>query len=136
MKFPVDKNKIMQYGGIAVGYLGGNAIQNSAIGQKITNEKLRAAAVILVGALLSKKGKGAMSNVGTGLAVSGAVKLVSSFLPENVKGMIAGDTDTYMSDIAEQIADTTVLNGSDNFSDIAGASVLNGHDEFGDQAAS
>jgi len=133
MKSPINKEKAMQYVGIAAGYFGGNAIQNSAIGQKISNDKLRALATIIIGAVLSKKGKGMMTNVGTGIAVSGAVKLIGSVLPENVKTMIAGDAD-FMGDIAEElIADTTVLNGTDSgYTDISGLKVLNGFDEFGD----
>lgn len=122
----------MQYVGIAAGYFGGNAIQNSAIGQKITNDKLRAVATIIVGAVLSKKGKGMMTNLGTGIAVSGAVKLIGSVLPDSVKTMIAGDDD-FMGEIAEQIAGDTVLNGVGyQYSDIAGMSPINGTDEFGD----
>lgn len=137
MKSPINKEKAMQYVGIAAGYFGGNAIQNSAIGQKITNEKLRAVATIIIGAVLSKKGgKNILANVGTGIVVSGAVKLIGSVLPENVKTMIAGDDD-YMGEIAEQIAGSDVLNGIYGTDvDISGASVLNGTDEFGDQPVS
>lgn len=137
MKSPINKEKAMQYVGIAAGYFGGNAIQNSAIGQKISNDKLRAVATILVGALLSKKGKGIMTNVGTGIAVSGAVKLIGSVLPDSVKTMIAGDDD-FMGEIAEQIAGDTVLNGTDynSYSDISGMSPINGVDEFGDNPTS
>jgi hypothetical protein len=138
MKSPINKEKAMQYVGIAAGYFGGNAIQNSAIGQKISNDKLRAVATILVGAFLSKKGKGLMTNVGTGIAVSGAVKLIGSVLPDNVKTMIAGDDDSMMGEIAEQIAGADVLNGiyGHGNNEICGASVLTGVDEFGDQPAS
>jgi len=133
MKSPINKQNVMQYGGIAAGYFAGNAIQNSAIGQKISNDKLRAGVAILLGAFLSKKGKGLMSNVGTGIAVSGTIKLLGSVLPENVKTMIAGGDDDYMGEIAEQIAGDTVLNGPYQYNDIAGMSVINGVDEFDDQ---
>lgn len=132
MKFPLNKEKAMSYVGIGAGYFAGNAIQNT-IGQKIANDKLRAVATIIVGAILSKKGKGLIGNVGTGIAVSGTVKLIGSVLPDSIKATIAGQEE-----IADELIAGPVLNGySESYgSNYVAGSVLNGTDDDSDTIVS
>ncbi len=100
---------------IAAGVIGANLISNKLT--MISNPKLRAGALVLIGALLSGR-KGMVGGLGTGIMVGGVVKLAGAFVP-GIAAIADGDEGVF-----EEIS-ANVLN--DNVTDpMNGGSVLNG----------
>lgn len=115
MKFGNLKNGLKSAAPIAAGVIGSNLIANKLT--MISNPKLRAGALVLIGALLSGK-KGVVGGLGTGIMVGGVVKLAGSFVP-GIAAIAAGEDGVY-----DEIA-ADVLNGQPE-SDPMNANVLNG----------
>lgn len=100
---------------VAAGVIGANVISNKLT--MISNPKLRAGALVLIGALLSGK-KGVIGGIGTGIMVGGVVKLAGSFVP-GIAAIASGEDGVY-----DEIA-ADVLNGQPD-ADPMNANVLNG----------
>lgn len=109
------KKGVMGAAPIAAGVVGANIIANKLT--MISNPKLRAGALVLIGALLSGK-KGMVGGLGTGIMVGGIVKLAGSFVP-GIAAIAAGEDGVY-----DEIA-ADVLNGQPDM-DPMNANVLNG----------
>lgn len=113
------KKGVMGAAPIAAGVVGANIIANKLT--MISNPKLRAGALVLIGALLSGK-KGMVGGLGTGIMVGGIVKLAGSFVP-GIAAIAAGEDGVY-----DEIA-ADVLNGqpeADPMNAVLNGSVLNG----------
>jgi hypothetical protein len=113
------KKGVMGAAPIAAGVVGANIIANKLT--MISNPKLRAGALVLMGALLSGK-KGLVGGLGTGIMVGGIVKLAGSFVP-GIAAIAAGEDGVY-----DEIA-ADVLNGqpeADPMNAVLNGTVLNG----------
>jgi hypothetical protein len=112
------KKGVMSAAPIAAGVIGANVLNNKLT--MIANPKLKAGALILIGAMLSGK-KGLIGGLGTGLMVGGVVKLAGSFVP-GIAAIAAGEDGVY-DEISANVLNDNVLNG---YGDPMNGSVLNG----------
>lgn len=110
------KKGVMGAAPIAAGVIGANVLNNKLT--MIANPKLKAGALILIGAFLAGK-KGVIGGLGTGLMVGGVVKLAGSFVP-GIAAIAASEDGVY-----DEIS-ADVLNGVLNGETQMAGTVLNG----------